>query len=142
MNQRRDNCQFLLHSMRIGCHRISERTRQCKLIPIPLNPLFSHRRFHLKNIPDKVQILNSCQMFVKIRIVRNVCHTLFASNRILFDVYPVNRDRSLLKLQHTCHRFDRGTFPGSVMSDESINISCLHKKIQIIHRLFSTFISF
>ena len=84
-----------------------------------------------ENIRHKLQILETREIFIEIRIVREIGHAGLAPLRMDAQIFPVNQDGSRVIAVDSGDGFERGGFAGTVLSDEGKEIAFFHMKAQI-----------
>ena len=90
----------------------------------------------IENIRNEIQIFDSCHVIVQIRIIRDVGKAALTFQRLCPDGFAVNINFSGVKLQDTCHRFQRCCLAGAVMTDKAIDFTGGNVQIQIVYSLF------
>ena len=87
---------------------------------------------HIIDICHEVQILQARQVFIQIRIVRDVGRDLFAFQRLCLHIVSSDLDLADLEIQDAHDRADRCTLTGAVMPDKAENISALHRQAHAV----------
>ena len=120
--------------MGIGGDQIPQASGDTETLRQLLDPLCSQRSGNPVYVPDKVQILDARQIFIQIRVIRQISHPLLAPQRLLPNGTAVNEDLSFFKLQDSGNRLQSGGLPRSVAADEAVNIPRTDLQIQAGNR--------
>ena len=142
MDKGADNRQFLFHTMRIGRNQISKGAGDFESRCIIGDTLFPVRFGNPENIGDKIQILDACQIFIEVRIVRNIGNPGFTCHRIFLDGNAVNANFPGFKIVNANHGFDGCRFTGAVMADKTIDIAAFDFQAQIGNGRFAAAVGF
>ena len=118
-----DECQLLLHAVRVGANGLCQIFCDFKQIGISADPFLPFPLRNSVNIRDKIEIADSGEKIVKIRIVRNIGQFLFAGDGLFADRKPADFHAALLEAEDTAAAFYGRGFTGPVMSDKAENLS-------------------
>ena len=133
VDERGDDGQLLLHSMRIGGNGVAQFGGQFKRVRIFLHVLLLALFVHPIDVGNEIDVLKARHTFIQIGIVGQIGDLLFEGNRVLADGDAVERDFALLKGQNAGNGLDRRRLSGAVVADKAENVAVFDRQRQVLY---------
>ena len=109
--------------MRIGKNAVIQRVLHFKGFRQGSDALLALLTVNLIDIAHEIQIFQALQTQEDIGIIRYDSKFLFCFQRLLYDVFSIDQDFSLIRIKHTCDHFDRCGLAGTVGTDKADDFS-------------------
>ena len=136
MDEGRHQGNFLLHAVGTVGNGQGQIVGHAQLFPEFLNAGGPVGLADPVNICCKIQILEACEKFVQVRVVRHIGKGLLAGNGVLSDGVAADGDLPLVKGQNTAAGFQCGGLSGTVVADEAANFAGSDVQGQVADGLF------
>ena len=101
--------------------KVSQMTAAPRLAIVQVGEVEASTRY----VRNKIKILYPRQIIVKIGIIGNIRNLLFALDRLVFHRFPTYENLTFVKIENSCHAFERRRFPCAVVTDKRANFPCL-----------------
>ena len=129
----RNDRQLLFHAVGIGSDGLRQIVRQFKKVSAFTDTHLPVGGTDMKNIRNKIQVLDARHVIVQIGIIGDVGKAALAFQRLCPNRFSVNINFSGVKLQNSCHRFQGRCLACAVMTDKTINFAGSNVQLQIVY---------
>ena len=140
MDQRPRKGQLLLHSMGVSGNQIPQHRIDSEILRLFPDALLSVPCRYPINVRQKIQVLNARQIFIDIRIVRDISYDLLAGKGLGAHILAVHPDLPLVEIMDAHHGLDGSGLPGTVAADKAVDVPGPHRQGQIVHRGLTAFV--